>query len=464
MLKNKSHTKTTSTTKRHPTTTTHKNKHHAPKKVHTLAQRYNATASTPAKRIITRASSKLSAGLCGLPNIGKSLIYNCLSEQNVPSENYPFCTIDPSSAVVPVPDDRLEFLKTLHNSQNTIHSTLTITDIAGLVKGASEGAGLGSEFLSNIQATDAIFHLVRLFGQPPNREVIHVEGSINPVRDMEIISEELLLRDKKHLTTTLHQLTKKAGRQGISQDVLTQLTAAKKAMELLEKGMDVREGLFTQDEADALVSVGLLTAKPVVYILNCSTEEYLQQYSPSLKAVREWINKRSPGSTSILFSGDWEADLALTPPEDREEYVSAMIEEYPLHAEAQPLVDYGGEANPNYIQTKALELREKTKSMLPVMIASGYSSLNLIQYFTAGPQEVRSWTIPRGATAQEAAGVIHTDFFKNFVAAEVIAYADVLEHKDEEVLKKLGKVKTQGKAYIAQDGDVMVFKTGVGKK
>jgi obg-like ATPase 1 len=429
--------------------------------IFTQQQRHNATTS---KRIMCKASSKLGAGLVGLPNIGKSLIFNCLTNQNVPSQNYPFCTIDPTTAFIAVQDDRLETLRKISNSQNVINSTLSITDIAGLVRGASEGKGLGNEFLANIMAVDAIFHLVRLFPQPKRQDVEHVEGSIDPVRDMEIISNELIQKDKKQLQITLTKLQKQATKASVDPAALTQLTAVKKAMELVDKGHDIREGLYTQAEADSLVSIGLLSSKPVIYILNCSTEEYLSQHSPLLAEARAWIKKRSPGSTSILFSGDWEADLALIPQEEQGDYIKDMSEEYPLHSEHQPLIDYGDFIEPNSIQDQANELVAKSKSMIPAMVANAYTSLNLVQYFTTGPMETRSWSIPRGATGPEAAGVIHSDFEKNYVAAEVITYSDMTEHKDEEALKKLGKVKTQGKNYIVQDGDIIVFKTGVAKK
>ena len=399
-----------------------------------------------------------------MPNIGKSLIFNCLTEQNVPSENYPFCTIDPSTAILSVPDDRLTSLRTIHNSQSIIHSTLSITDIAGLVRGASEGKGLGNEFLSHIMQVDAIFHLVRLFPHPKQRDVEHVEGSIDPTRDLEIISNELIQKDKKQLQITLQRLQKQSTKASVDPATLTQLSAVKKAIEMVNNNQDVREGLYTQAEADSLVSIGLLTCKPIIYIMNCSTEEYLQQYSPLMAETREWIKKRSPGSTSILFSGDWEADLALIPKEEQPEYVKDMSEAYPLHPEHQPLVVYGDLVEPNYIQAQAMELVEKSKSMIPVMVSNAYSALNLIQYFTCGPMETRSWSIPRGALGPEAAGVIHSDFEKTYVAAEVIAYSDMMEHKDEEALKKLGKVKTQGKNYLVQDGDIIVFKTGTAKK
>lgn len=411
----------------------------------------------PPKRILGRNSNNIKIGIVGMPNIGKSLLFNCLTSQQVPSENYPFCTIDPSSANIEVADGRIEKLRGLYSSKLTVPAMLTITDIAGLVKGASEGAGLGNEFLSHISAVDAIAHLVRIFPNPEDgrgKTVQHVEGSIDPVRDMEIISHELLAKDKSKIALVIQKFGKNGLRSSDPHKVNSYNTAMK-AMGYIEKGVDIREVDWNDTEAQCLLEFGLLSSKPIIYLLNCSADEYLSQHSSLIAPVREWIAKRSPGATSIMFSGDWEADLELMEGEELVEYIADSKSESPIKDNALPLIETSFNS---HIMREAIDKHSATQSMIPSIVAAGFNSLNLIQYFTAGPEQIHSWTIRSGTTAPGAAGVIHTEFEKNFVAAEVMSYVDLMELGDEDSVKKQGKLKIQGRGYVVEDGDICHFK------
>jgi obg-like ATPase 1 len=300
------------------------------------------------------------------------------------------------------------------------------------------------------------------------RQVEHVDGNIDPIRDLETISRELLLKDAALLESSIARATKMVKNTSDPRKLAT-LTALKKAKELVNSGVDVREGVWTDLEADVLVEAGLLTSKPIVYLLNASVEQFLTRYDDKLEEVRAWIHKRSPGSVSILFSADLEADLKLMEPEERESYISELVSETPLHPKAAPLVDFGGRES-SYLQASAVEHAEKTLSMVPAITTSAYTALELIQYFTAGPDEVRAWTIRKDSTAPQAAGVIHSDIEKNFNSAEVFSVSDYIDTATslsagpgdwkaiEEALKKQARIKTQGRAYVVQDGDVMLFK------
>jgi len=377
-----------------------------------------------------------------------------------------------------------------------VPALLYVTDIAGLVKGASENKGLGNEFLSHISAVDAIFHLVRLFPDPATgRRIEHVENSIDPVRDMEIISQELLYKDMQKVKARLDKQAKVATRSG---DALKkkQLESFEKAYVFMQKGLDIREGVWEDADVEALNELGLLTAKPVVYLLNTSADDFLRASSPELERVRSWIAKRSPGATSILFSGDWESDLQLVEPEDKMSYIQDALADVPGHMVApdtgikpnsieciDPIVNEeekriaralvhidNGEGNGGSLDNwsdllnAALRKAMREYTMLPAIITSGYKALGLIHYFTAGEQEVRAWSLLAGSTAPQAAGLIHSDIEKNFVCAEVMAFNDLRAHGSEQEVKKAGKLKTQGKTYAVQDGDVILFKHSAGKK
>jgi len=372
--------------------------------------------------LLGRASNNVSIGIVGMPNVGKSTLFNALSKLNVPAENYPFCTIDPSTAKVPVPDERFDFLCNAIKPRNQVPAVLTITDIAGLVKGAHEGKGLGNAFLSNIQAVDAIFHVCRGF---KDSEIEHVEGSVDPVRDLEIITNELIQKDLERCNARLEVVSKMVAKghdKSKKQDVAT-LTQAK---ELLEAGKDIRFGAWKNDDIDVLNEQQYLTAKPVVYLVNIGNEEYAAQKNKYLGKIAEWVKGRDPYGKIIPFSASFESAVCAFG--DDEAGRQAFLAE------------------------------KKVKSMMPKIITTGYHSLDLIHYFTAGEQEVRAWTIKKGTMAPAAAGVIHSDFMKHFICAEQMTFDDFKQYGSEVEVKKAGKYKTQGKLYVVQDGDILHFK------
>jgi len=390
-----------------------------------------AAAAEKPPLLLGRASNNVSIGIVGMPNVGKSTLFNALSRLNVPAENYPFCTIDPSTAKVPVPDERFDFLVEAFKPKNTISAVLTVTDIAGLVKGAHEGKGLGNAFLSHIGACDAIFHVCRGF---KDKEIEHVEGSVDPVRDLEIITHELIKKDLEKCSARLDVVKKtyeKGHDKSLKQDVLT-LTVAK---ELLEAGKDIRFGAWKNDDIDVLNGQQFLSAKPVVYLVNIGSEEYALQKNKYLAKIHEWVKNRDPYGKIIPFSASFEAQVC----------------------------EFGNDeaARQQFLAEK------KTKSMIPKIITTGYHTLDLIHFFTCGPQEVRAWTVKRGSVAPQAAGVIHTDFMKHFICAETMSFEHFKQFGSEAEVKKAGKYRTEGKAYVVQDGDIFFFKHnagGAGKK
>jgi obg-like ATPase 1 len=372
--------------------------------------------------LLGRPSNSVSIGIVGMPNVGKSTLFNALSKLNVPAENFPFCTIDPSTAKVPVPDERLDFLVSVAKPKNIVPAVLTITDIAGLVKGASEGKGLGNAFLSNIGACDAIYHVCRGF---KDAEIEHVEGSVDPVRDLDIISSELRMKDLEKVTARLdvvEKLLAKGQDKSKKQDKLT-LTAAK---ELMLAGKDVRHGQWKNDDIDILNEQQFLTAKPVVYLVNIGNDEYTLQKNKYLAKINEWVKTNDTYAKIIPFSATFESQVC----------------------------GFGDDDSAR----QAFLAERKVKSMMPKIITTGYAALDLIQYFTVGPLEVRAWTVKKGVTAPQAAGVIHSDFMKHFICAEQMMFADFKEFGSEAEVKKAGKYKTQGKLYIVQDGDIFNFK------
>jgi obg-like ATPase 1 len=372
-----------------------------------------------------RPSNNVKIGIVGLPNVGKSSFFNCCSELQVPAENFPFCTIDPAVTRAILHDERFDFLCEAFNPRSRIPAVLQVTDIAGLVKGASEGAGLGNAFLSHIAAVDAIFHVCRDF---PDKKIEHVEGKVNPVRDLGIISNELVQKDLIQVTTRL-EATEKIVRRGLDKiQAPRELATLQKAKEALESGRDIRSvSDWNGHDINLLNELQLLTAKPVVYLVNVSQKGFLENKSKWFGRVKEWCTKRSGADVPVIpFSAKLERKLC----DAKTEEAKAAI--------------YGTSAS---------------RSMLDKIIKAGYQALGLINYFTCGEDEVRAWTIRNGRTAPEAAGVIHGDFERCFIAAAQYTFDDFKEHGSEAAVRAAGKLNpNRGRNYIVQDGDVLHFK------
>ncbi|HBI39453.1 MAG TPA: redox-regulated ATPase YchF [Tenacibaculum sp.] len=363
----------------------------------------------------------MKAGIVGLPNVGKSTLFNCLSNAKAQSANFPFCTIEPNLGVVNVPDNRLEKLEELVAPEKVIPATVEIVDIAGLVRGASKGEGLGNQFLANIRETDAIIHVLRCFD---NDNIVHVDGSVDPIRDKETIDIELQLKDLETIEKRLDKV-KRAAKTGNKE--------AKKELEILEiiqqtllEGKSVRTLEFSESEEELVKSMQFITSKPVLYVCNVD-EASAKNGNDYVSKVRENIHDEE--AEIIVLAVATEADITeLEDYEERQMFLS----------------DIG--------------LEEPGVSRL---IRSAYNLLNLQTYFTAGVKEVRAWTINIGATAPQAAGVIHTDFEKGFIRAEVIGYDDYVTFGSESKVKEAGKMRVEGKEYVVSDGDVMHFRFNV---
>ncbi|KAI9300700.1 GTP-binding protein YchF [Cunninghamella echinulata] len=381
------------------------------------------------KPLLGRPSNNLKIGVVGLPNVGKSTFFNALTNASAAAENYPFCTIDPEESRVAVPDPRFDWLCKHYKPAKEIPAFLTVIDIAGLVKGAASGAGLGNAFLSHIKAVDGIFHVVRAFDEP---DVIHVEGELDPLRDLEIIREELRLKDEEFLAKNAAELgaaVKRVGHGGNAADKQKkeEYAVVEKVYEYVKSGKDVRHGTWSNKEIEVINSLHLITAKPVIYLVNISEKDYLRKKNKWLPKVKAWIDENSNGDTMIPYSGAFEYRLTLSTPEEREEILK--------------------ETN--------------TVSVLPKIIVAGYNALQLIYYFTGGPDEVRAWTIRRGTKAPQAAGVIHSDFERGFIMAEVMKYVDLHELGSDSAVKANGKYNQKGKEYVVEDGDIIYFKFNV---
>ncbi len=357
-------------------------------------------------------------GIVGLPNVGKSTLFNALTETAAAqAANYPFCTIEPNVGNVGVPDPRLQEIAAIAGSQKIIETQLGFVDIAGLVRGASKGEGLGNQFLANIREVDAIVHVLRCF---EDDDITHVEGRIDPVADAETVETELMLSDLESLERRVPNLMKKG--QGGDKEAKTAAVALQKALDLLREGKPARLAQAADaDEARHLAQAQLLTGKPVLYV--CNVEEGSAATGNAFSAKVEAMAK-AQGAGAVVISAAIEAEIVTMPPEDRPEYL------------------------------EALGLKE---TGLARIIRAGYELLHLLTFFTAGPKETRAWTVEKGATAPNAAGVIHTDFEKGFIRAETIAYADFLAYRGEAGARDHGKLRAEGKTYVVQDGDVMHF-------
>ena len=390
------------------------------------------------KVLLGRPSNNLKIGVVGLPNVGKSTLFNALTNSGARAENFPFCTIDPEEARVAVPDARFDWLCSSFKPSSRVPAYLTVIDIAGLVKGAAEGLGLGNAFLSHIRAVDGIFHVVRAFN---DEEVLHVEGDVNPVRDLDIIIEELRLKDCEFLTKQL-EMAKKAlrGHESDKQKQFEVATLQRVHDWVVVDGRQVRHGDWNAKEVLEVINpLQLLTAKAVVFLVNVSEKEFLEKKNRWLAKIKAWIDEKSPGDIMIPFSGSLESKLGPLKEEDHVGIIQEALENYKI-------------AVPPVLPT----------SNLPKIITTGYSALQLMYFFTAGPDEVRAWTCRKGSKAPQAAGVIHTDFERGFIMAEVMRYDDLKEaNGSEAAVKAAGKYLQKGREYVVEDGDVIFFKFNV---
>lgn len=393
-----------------------------------------------------RVKNNLRMGLVGLPNVGKSSLFNLMTQQSVPAENYPFCTIDPSEAKCPVPDQRFKFLCDLYTPPSKVPAVLSVTDIAGLIRGAAEGAGLGNAFLSHIAAVDGIYHLVRAF---ENDEVVHVDDSVDPVRDLETISEELCAKDIEFANAAFEKAINDARKnQGIARsaqpkgmDALTELHG--RIIEHLEAKTPIALADWTAGEVEMIKdNYQLITTKPIVYLVNLNKRDFCRKRNKWLPRINEWVQSHG-GGTIIPFSVEFES------------------EHWELHEDSDAQAAFLEQCKADFCNGEGPPI----KSVLPRVVKTGYKALNLINYFTCGEKEVRAWTIYNGTLAPQAAGVIHSDFERGFIKAETVAFEDFKAlcggRPSMAGVKEAGKYRQEGRQYVVKDGDILNFQFNV---